>query len=296
MNFFVIITLHALAIQTLLSSVNGSMEEKSEELSQLTRREEYCRLNENVNCGDCVCRDDPRLSAKYFCDCRRLSARRDCLEHLSTGGTASGLYIVHQNLGVRIQVYCDQQTDGGGWTVIQRRRDGTVNFYRDWKEYKNGFGELLNEFWLGNENIFTLSFSAVYPHGSELRIDMEDFKNNLYYEKYSRFQVENELLKYQLHVSSPSGTAGDGGFGMTYHSGMKFTTYDRDNDGDDGKNCAEEFKGGWWYNACGRALLNGYYYVNNEEKNMKTHGWRIWWFPVPEHRLKFVEMKMRRKQ
>lgn len=78
-----------------------------------------------------------------------------------------------------IQVFCDQTTDGGRWTVFQRRIDGSVNFFQDWDNYKSGFGQLQNEFWLGNENIFTMSLQGLYARGNELRIDLMNLKKNL---------------------------------------------------------------------------------------------------------------------
>lgn len=50
------------------------------------------------------------------------------------------------------KVWCDLETNGGGWTVIQRRAEAVENaedFYRTWVEYQNGFGRLDNSFWLG---------------------------------------------------------------------------------------------------------------------------------------------------
>ena len=53
---------------------------------------------------------------------------------------------------------CDMETDGGGWIVIQRRvAQGTVNFYRNWEDYENGFGDLDTEFWIGLGNIYELT-------------------------------------------------------------------------------------------------------------------------------------------
>ena len=112
-----------------------------------------------------------------------LGAQRDCLEFKLNGITVSGIYKIHQNILKIIQVYCDQTTDGGGWTVFQRRKDGSVNFFRDWENYKHGFGQLQNEFWLGNENIFTLVLQALYPRGSKLRIDIT---NNKQIKKYAK--------------------------------------------------------------------------------------------------------------
>ena len=56
-----------------------------------------------------------------------------------------------------LQVSCDQETDGGGWIMYQRRVDGTVNFTRNWEEYKYMFGDHSDntaELWLGNENVY----------------------------------------------------------------------------------------------------------------------------------------------
>ena len=107
---------------------------------------EYCKLLPDDVCGACQCKDDDRLLEKYYCDCQNLQAKRDCREFYQCGIKINGIYIVHQNILKIIQVYCDQKTDGRGWTVIQRRVDGSVNFFRDWINYKNGFGQLQNEF------------------------------------------------------------------------------------------------------------------------------------------------------
>ena len=63
---------------------------------------------------------------------------------------------------------CDTVTDGGGWIVIQRRSKGDVDFYRGWEEYKNGFGNLRGDFWLGNRHIHRITSSGSY----ELRVEV----------------------------------------------------------------------------------------------------------------------------
>lgn len=35
-----------------------------------------------------------------------------------------------------LQAFCDMETEGGGWTVIQKRFEGRVDFHRTWQEYK----------------------------------------------------------------------------------------------------------------------------------------------------------------
>ena len=102
-------------------------------------------------------------------------------------------------------MFCDMETDGGGWTVFQRRVDGSVDFYLGWDDYKKGFGNLSGEFWLGNDNIHRLTSSAPQV----LRVDMEDFESDKRFAKYSTFSVASEQTGYQLSVAGYSGSAGD---------------------------------------------------------------------------------------
>ena len=104
-----------------------------------------------------------------------------------------------------MQVLCDMITDGGGWTVFQRRLDGSVDFYRDWSSYKEGFGDLNGEFWLGNDNLHRLTAAGDVT----LRVDLEDFEGNIRYAEYTTFKVADEADKYRLLIGGYSGTAGD---------------------------------------------------------------------------------------
>uniref|UniRef100_A0A8W8N0C1 Fibrinogen C-terminal domain-containing protein n=1 Tax=Magallana gigas TaxID=29159 RepID=A0A8W8N0C1_MAGGI len=61
-----------------------------------------------------------------------------------------GVYTIYPAPGMNKTVFCDMSTDGGGWTVIQRRIDGETIFFRNWKEYKNGFGHAEDKYWLGD--------------------------------------------------------------------------------------------------------------------------------------------------
>ena len=59
--------------------------------------------------------------------------------------TMSGVYNITNFCGIcklAVQGYCDAYTDGGGWLVVQRRKDESVSFNRGWVEYEEGFGDL----------------------------------------------------------------------------------------------------------------------------------------------------------
>ena len=96
-------------------------------------------------------------------------------------------------------------TDGGGWTVFQRRVDGSVNFYRGWREYKFGFGHLSGEFWLGNDNLHRIAAAG----NMRLRVDLEDFDGKVVFAEYSSFKVAGVSDKYRLLIGGYDGTAGD---------------------------------------------------------------------------------------
>ena len=99
------------------------------------------------------------------------------------------------------EVFCDQKTAGGGWTVFQKRRDGSVDFFRAWNDYKRGFGNLNGEFWLGLDKIHRLTVSGGY----KLRVDLEDHQGKTAFAEYSSFEMTSERAKYQLSLGSYSG-------------------------------------------------------------------------------------------
>ncbi|KAH9487832.1 Fibrinogen C domain-containing protein 1-A [Bulinus truncatus] len=148
-----------------------------------------------------------------------------------------------------IRVMCDTKTDGGGWTIFQRRINGRVSFYRGWEEYRFGFGSYADgEFYLGNENIYQLTSRRKH----QLRIDL-GFRGVRYFAQYSLFRILSENDNYQLKVSGYSGNATDN---LDAHADMQFSTFDKDNDKDPG-NCASLYTGAWWYSACHNSNLNG---------------------------------------
>ncbi|XP_052060850.1 ryncolin-1-like isoform X1 [Mytilus californianus] len=179
----------------------------------------------------------------------------------------SGVYKIYPAGGAGFKAYCDMKTDGGGWTVFQRRQDGKVDFYRGWEEYVNGFGNLKTEFWLGNDKLYKLTSKGHY----ELRVNLEDFNGDKAYAKYSTFYIGDKSAKYRLTVNGYSGTAGDS---LKRHDKQAFSTKDRDNDSHS-SDCAEVYKGAWWYKDCHDANLNGLYLGNKKDyKGMRWSHWK----------------------
>ncbi|XP_019853442.1 PREDICTED: fibrinogen C domain-containing protein 1-like isoform X3 [Amphimedon queenslandica] len=208
----------------------------------------------------------------------------DCKAWKELGIKQNGVYPIKPDNGPAFQVYCDMETDGGGWTVFQRRQDGSVDFYRNWTDYENGFGDLTGEFWLGLSKIHRLTKEG----SNTLRVDLGDFEGNTRYANYSTFNVSDGSTEYTLTVGGYSGTAGDS---LTYNNGWRFTTRDNDNDQNRSINCAQHQAGAWWYNNCSYANLNGLYF-NTAARNSKGIVWRHW--KGYDVSLKFSEMKTRR--
>ncbi|XP_065362082.1 fibrinogen C domain-containing protein 1-like [Calliphora vicina] len=179
--------------------------------------------------------------------------------------------------------------EGGGWTVIQRRINGSVDFYRDWSEYKDGFGSIDGEFFIGLDKLHALT-TTLQP--MELLIQLRDFNDSSTYAKYDEFVVGNETDNYILSkVGKYSGKAGDS---FSYHQGFKFTTRDRDNDRNE-FNCAKSCQGAWWYATCFQSNLNGKYY-DNEDTAKSKYG--ICWNQINgcDYVLKYVQMMIRPKK
>uniref|UniRef100_W5MZV7 Fibrinogen C-terminal domain-containing protein n=1 Tax=Lepisosteus oculatus TaxID=7918 RepID=W5MZV7_LEPOC len=191
---------------------------------------------------------------------------RNCKELLDQGNYMSGWYTVRTVGDKDIRVFCDMDTDGGGWLVFQRRTDGSVDFFRDWASYKRGFGNQQSEFWLGNDHIHSLTSSGNF----ELRIDFKDFDNVDTFAKYLSFKIMGESDNYKILLGSfESGSAGDS---FTSHNNLPFSTKDRDNDSCD-CTCSSMYKGGWWYGKCHSSNLNGLYLGGSHESFANGVNW-----------------------
>lgn len=203
----------------------------------------------------------------------------DCVDayqkHLN--GETNGLFKVKpggiDSKGV-VEVYCQQEGLMGGWLLVQQRDSGAISFNRTWAEYRNGFGAVnaqgRGEYWLGNQNLHLLTNQG----DTLLKVELEDWEGGRGSAEYT-VRVGSEEEGYPLHVSGYIGDAGDALMVPTSNmasylsvNGMKFSTFDKDNDKWE-ENCAEMYGGGWWYNNCQAANLNGIYYKGayDPEKN-----------------------------
>ncbi|KAL9985715.1 hypothetical protein ACROYT_G008153 [Oculina patagonica] len=196
-------------------------------------------------------------------------AKKNCAELYKSGERISDVYTIDPDGSGAFDVFCDQTTAGGGWTVFQKRIDGSVDFYRGWADYKRGFGNLNGEFWLGLDKIHRLTKTTK----NRLRVDLKDTAGKTAYAEYDMFAVTSERTKYQLSLGTYSGKAGDS---LSGHRGYPFSTKDQDNDVYSGGNCAVMYKGAWWYTKCHGSNLNGVYHHGAHKSYADGVNWHAW--------------------
>ncbi|KAM4539225.1 uncharacterized protein tnxbb isoform 1-T1 [Odontesthes bonariensis] len=219
------------------------------------------------------------ISTEFTTGMLRFPFPTDCSQELLNGIHTSDVVEIFPKgkLGATIMVYCDMETDGGGWMVFQRRKDGSVDFFRGWREYIKGFGDLNGEFWLGLENLHNLTTMTKMT----LRVDLRDEGESVF-AKYSTFEVAKR--NYKLTVGGYSGNAGDS---LSYHNNRVFSTKDRD-PAPFITRCAMSYRAGWWYKNCHEANLNGLYGIDVKHQGVIWTSWK-----GKEHSIQFTEMKMR---
>ncbi|XP_057350096.1 tenascin-X isoform X3 [Manis pentadactyla] len=223
----------------------------------------------------------PPVSTSFTTGGLRVPFPRDCGEEMENGARTSRATTIFFN-GNRerpLSVFCDMETDGGGWLVFQRRMDGQTDFWRDWEDYAHGFGNISREFWLGNEALHSLTRSGDYS----LRVDLRA-GDEAVFAQYDSFRVDSAAENYRLHLEGYHGTAGDS---MSYHSGSVFSARDRDPN-NLLISCAVSYRGAWWYRNCHYANLNGLYGSTVDHQGVSWYYWKGFEFSVP-----FTEMKLR---
>ncbi|CAJ0967148.1 unnamed protein product [Ranitomeya imitator] len=250
---------------------------------------------------------------------------KDCAEAYKSGLTSNGIYtLMIANTTEQVKTYCDMKNAGGGWTVIQKRFDGSVDFHRTWKEYKKGFGDPSGEYWLGNELVSQLTNLQRYV----LKIQLKDWEGNEAYSLYDQFYLGTEAQKYRadkvrqrrsrsvktrrrlhckkmgcagldrdahrirppaIHLKGYTGTAGK--INSISQPGNEFSTKDADNDKCICK-CSQMATGGWWFDACGPSNLNGMYYSLGQNTN-KFNGIKWYYWKGSGYSLKATTMMIR---
>ncbi|XP_065107270.1 tenascin isoform X2 [Paramisgurnus dabryanus] len=205
----------------------------------------------------------------------------DCSQTLLNGDTSSGPYTVYITGDEKqpVRTYCDMKTDEGGWMVFLRRQNGKTDFYRNWRNYSAGFGDINDEFWLGLSNLHKITSNGQY----ELRVDLRDGQETVF-AHYDRFYVGEPRSRYKVQIGAYSGTAGDS---LSYHNNRPFSTYDNDND-IAVTNCALSYKGAFWYKNCHRVNLMGRYGDDSHSRGINWFHWK-----GHEHSIPFAEMKIR---
>ena len=204
-----------------------------------------------------------------------------CKHLKELGVTKDGVYAIKPDEQGPLKVYCDQTTDGGGWTVLQRRRSPfKTSFNRNWEEYRTGFGNLTGEFWLGNDNIHRLAAAPV-----SFRVDIHETGGNKKYARYENFVVAGADDKYRWNMDSFFGDLPNAIYASSnpnwHETNMQFSTPDNDNDNYEEGRCSPSF--GWWVNWCGLVRLN---HPNGPMWSQVPHNGTFWWGS-------FSEMKVR---
>lgn len=215
--------------------------------SEITANQQYCANHEALKnlffelkpkCGEF--HPAPKPPETVYSSCKYVPKR-------------SGVYrlAVNGSSDQHVQVYCEMEEFGGGWTVFQKRLDGSVNFNRSWSDYKNGFGSVSGEHWLGLETLHDLTTRNHH----ELLILLDSFNGTSNYERYSGIVVDGEWQKYKLFLNgSGTGTAGDSLF---VYRGEIFVTYDVQSASY--LDCAKQLASGFWHYSCSTSdqrLLN----------------------------------------
>ncbi|KAM4706776.1 LOW QUALITY PROTEIN: angiopoietin-related protein 4 [Discoglossus pictus] len=195
----------------------------------------------------------------------------DCHQIFVEGERTSGVYTIQPLRAQPFEVYCEMTADGG-WTVIQRREDGSVDFDQLWESYKSGFGNLDGEFWLGLEKMYQITEQGQY----RLRIELQDWEQNTK-SMEAPLRLGGPSTGYTLQLIGP--VSGELENSLNDFRELRFSTRDRDQDLKTDLNCAKHLSGGWWFSSCGQSNLNGKYFRSlPRQRHERKQGifWKTW--------------------
>uniref|UniRef100_A0A8C3TCZ7 Angiopoietin like 4 n=1 Tax=Chelydra serpentina TaxID=8475 RepID=A0A8C3TCZ7_CHESE len=242
-------------------------------------------------CADGLCSAPALVSVRKPCGtssklplCLFAELPLDCQQLFLAGERSSGVFQI-QPLGSQpFKVYCDMTAEGS-WTVIQRRLDGSVDFDQLWEAYRNGFGDLSGDFWLGLEKVYHI----VQERSYNLSIELQDWEGNSQLIQFL-FSLGGENTAYTLSLLGP--VSGELENALGDFRQLPFSTRDQDNDFKADTNCAKHLSGGWWFSTCGHANLNGKYFRSiPRQRHERKQGifWKTWkgrYYPLKSTTLK----------
>lgn len=188
----------------------------------------------------------------------------DCGAVRKFGGyMKTGVYKLWMNSTTSFKIVCIHEKNNS-FNVIQRRVDGSVNFNQPWHSYQYGFGNAQGNFWIGLNQIYYFTSTG----NTILTVNLQDWAGN---NRNARYYFKlTEPNSYTLSIGQYSGDAGDS---MSNNNGMRFATPDRP----DNRGCAPGYQGGWWFNYCTYAFLNGKYYIGGPYTPSGSYYDGIYW-------------------
>eukprot|EP00112_Aurelia_sp_Birch-Aquarium-sp1_P010908 Seg2307.5 transcript_id=Seg2307.5/GoldUCD/mRNA.D3Y31 product=Tenascin-R protein_id=Seg2307.5/GoldUCD/D3Y31 len=213
-----------------------------------------------------VCKARNPCSVNYWCkdtcecpgyECIRLY--EDCKTAFDSGMSGKKILVINNTLSElpMFPVLCRlNRNKWGGSVSIQTRDNASMQFERNWNEYKIGFGNIGNSFWIGLDKLHTL---AAPGRGAILMIAVRPISGNEAFRAvYSTFEVAGEADSYRLKVGGYEGNAGDF---MSHLNGMPFSLPDKGN--------CDIRLGGWWHQECSRNINSEYPRKGNDDYQMR---------------------------
>uniref|UniRef100_A0ACB8F1B2 Angiopoietin- protein 4 n=1 Tax=Sphaerodactylus townsendi TaxID=933632 RepID=A0ACB8F1B2_9SAUR len=213
-----------------------------------------------------------------------------CRQLYLEGERGSGVFQIQPPGSKPFEVFCDLASGGGSWTVIQRRRDGSVDFDQLWEAYRNGFGNMSGDFWLGLDKIHQIVQEGMF----RLIIEMQDWEGNSQVVQFL-FRLGGEDTAYTLSLLGPVLGELENAMGDFPH--LPFSTRDQDHDLKGDANCAKHLSGGWWFSTCGHVNLNGKYFRSiPRQRHERKQGifWKTWkgrYYPLKSTTMKIQPLE-----